>query len=175
MFLNNHSLGRRKKGNYQYRLRWDEVKYEPGELRVVVYRNGKRWAENALKTTGPAVRQSLKADRGQIKADGQDLSFITVTVADRDGLLVPRSKNRIRFAVSGPAEIVAVDNGDATNHESFQSKERNAYNGLCLVVVRTKAGRPGAIRLTAQSDGLQGAAVLISSTAGRGAPGRRGK
>jgi beta-galactosidase len=59
---------------------------------------------------------------------------------------------------------VAVDNGDATSLESFQSKEHNAFNGLCLVIVRTKAGQPGAIRLKAQADGLTGSEVVIRSS-----------
>jgi beta-galactosidase len=88
---------------------------------------------------------------------------VTVTVADRNGLMVPRSKNRLRFSITGPAEIIAVDNGDATNLESFQSPERNAYNGLCLVIVRAKAGQGGQIKLKAQADGLTGAELLISS------------
>jgi len=163
LFLNGQSLGRRKRTQYEYRLRWDDVKYEPGELKVVAYRNGKRWAEEVIKTTGPAVKLALQADRATVKADGHDLSFVTVTVADIKGLLVPRSKNRIRFSLSGPGEIVAVDNGDATNLESFRAKERNAYNGLCLVIVRTKTGVPGKIRLKAQADGLAGAEILISS------------
>lgn len=164
LFLNGRSLGRKKRGQYEYRLRWDDVKYEPGELKVVAYKNGKRWAEAVMKTTGPASRLSLKADRADIKADGQDLSFVTVTIADRNGLLVPRSKNRIRFDIDGPGDIVAVDNGDATNLESFQSKERNAYNGLCLVIIRTKAGQAGAIKLKAHSEGLSGAEIVIRSS-----------
>ena len=88
---------------------------------------------------------------------------MTVTVADKNSLLVPRSKNRIRFAISGPGEIVAVDNGDSTSLESFQAKERNAYNGLVLVVVRTKAGQPGVIKLKAQSEGLAGVEISITS------------
>ena len=105
----------------------------------------------------------MKADRGTVKADGQDLSFVTVTVADMNGLLVPRSRNRIRFELSGPGEIVAVDNGDATSFESFQAKERKVYNGLCLVVVRTKAAQAGAIRLKAESDGLSSGEITITS------------
>ena len=88
---------------------------------------------------------------------------MTVTIADKDGRLVPRSKNRIRFEISGPGEIVAIDNGDATSHESFQSKQWNAYNGLCLVIVRTKAGQPGQIRLQAQSENLTGAELRIAA------------
>jgi beta-galactosidase len=162
LFLNGKSLGRKKRERNQYRLRWNEVNYEPGELRVVAYKNGRQWAQNEMKTTGPAAKLMLKADRGAIKADGQDLSFVTVTIADKEGLLVPRSKNRIRFEISGPGEIVAIDNGDATSHESFQAKERNAYNGLSLVIVRTKAGQPGQIRLRAQSDNLTMAELRIT-------------
>src|SRR5260370_42140512 len=91
----------------------------------------------------------------------QDLSFVTVTVADKDGWLVPRSKNRVRFEVSGPGGIVDIDNGDATDHESFQAKERKANNGLVLVIVRAKSGQSGQIKLTARSDGLAGAQILI--------------
>lgn len=163
LFLNGRSLGRKKREPNHYRLRWDEVKYEAGELRVVAYKNGRKWAEDVMKTTGTAAKIVMKADRASVKADGQDLSFVTVTIADKDGLLVPRSKNRIRFALSGPGEIVAVDNGDATNLESFQAKDRNAFNGLCLVVVRTRAGQPGRIKLKAESAGLNGSEVFITS------------
>jgi len=163
LFLNGRSLGRKKREQYQYRLRWDDVKYEPGELRVVAYKDGKRWAEDFMRTTGPAAKLLLNADRRTIRADGHDLSFVTVTVADMKGLLVPRSHNRIIFELSGPGEIVAVDNGDATSFESFQSKERKAYNGLCLVIVRTKRGQAGAIKLRAHSEGLAGAEIAIIS------------
>ena len=167
LFLNGRSLGRKRRGAFEYRLRWDEVKYEPGELRVVAYREGKRWAENVVRTTGPASRLTLKADRNVIKADGSDLSFVTVSVTDRAGLVVPRSKNRLRFEVDGPGEIVAVDNGDATSFESFQSKERAAYNGLCLVVIRSKAGAPGRIKLRAYSEGLKSGDLSVTSTRAR--------
>ena len=79
---------------------------------------------------------------------------------------MPRSKNRIKFEIEGPGEIVAVDNGDATSHESFQSKEYNVFNGLCLVIVRTKAYQSGNIRLTAQSEGLEAHSAGISVNSG---------
>jgi beta-galactosidase len=156
LFLNGKSQGRRKKEQFQYRLRWDEVVYQPGELKVVAYRKGKQWATDVMKTTGLATRLLLKADRDQIRADGWDLSFVTATVADKDGLLVPRSTNPITFSVEGPGEIVATDNGDATSFESFQSPDRKAFNGLALVIVRAKAGQTGRITLKAQSEGLRG-------------------
>lgn len=163
LFLNGRSLGRKKRGVLEYRLRWDEVKYEPGEVRVVAYQNGKRWAEDVVRTTGRAALLTLKADRANIDADGSDLSFVMVSVVDKAGLTVPRAKNRMHFEIFGPGEIVAVDNGDPTSHESFQSKERPAYNGLCLVVVRSKAGASGSIKLRASSEGLKSADVTIRS------------
>src|SRR5262249_10527184 len=101
-------------------------------------------------------------DHATIKADGRDLSYVTVTIADKSGLLVPRSKNRITFSISGPGEIVATDNGNAIDLESFQSKERNAFNGLALAVVRS-TGEPGSIVVKADSAGLAGAEVKIHS------------
>lgn len=163
LFLNGKSFGRKRRGPFEYRLRWDEVKYEPGELKVIAYKKGKRWAEDVMKTTGPAAKLLLQPDRAKVSANGQDLSFVTVTVADAKGLLVPRSHSRVHFAISGPGEIIALDNGDATSFESFQAKERKAYNGLCLVVIRTKAGRTGPIKLSAQAEGLAGAETIIVS------------
>jgi beta-galactosidase len=163
LFLNGRSLGRKKLEPRQYRFRWDDVKYQPGELKVVAYKRGQKWAEDTVKTTGPASKILLAADRATLRADGVDLAFITVTIADADGLLVPQSRNLAKFEISGPGEIVAVDNGDATSFESFQAREHHAYNGLALVVVRTKAGTPGAITLKAQSDGLAAAEVTLRS------------
>ena len=142
-------------------LRWDDVKYEPGELRVVAYKNGKEWAKDLVKTTGAAAKLTLKPDRDSIAADGSDLSYVTVTVGDKDGLLVPRSKNLIKFEISGPGEIVATDNGDPTSFESFQFHDRHAFNGLALAIVRAKRGQSGTITLKASSDGLSGATTTI--------------
>jgi beta-galactosidase len=163
LFLNGQSLGLKTKGRFEYRLHWDDVVYQPGELKVVAYKNGKKWATDVMKTTGPSVRLKLQADRSTIKADGQDLSFVTVTIMDKAGLPVPRSQNQVRFDINGPGEIVATDNGDATSFESFQSHERKAYNGLCLVIVRAKAGETGKITLRAASEGLAGAEIPITA------------
>jgi beta-galactosidase len=163
LFLNGKSLGRKTKGPFEYRLQWNDVKYQPGTLKVVAYKNGKPWATDVMKTTGPAAKLAMQADHANIAADGQDLSFITVTVADKHGLLVPRSKNHIKFSVEGPGEIVATDNGDATSFEPFQAPEHSAYNGLALVIVRAKAGQPGKFTVKAESDGLKFGAIRITS------------
>lgn len=163
LFLNGKSLGRRIRAPFEYRLRWEDVTYEPGELKVVAYKHGKRWASDAMKTAGPAARITLAADRKAICADGQDLSFVTVTIVDTKGTIVPRSSHRVRFTLAGPGEIVATDNGNATSHEPFQQANRAAFNGMCLTIVRAKAGEPGPIRLTAEADGLKGSEVVIRS------------
>lgn len=116
-----------------------------------------------MKTTGAAAKVSLAADRSAICADGSDLCFVTVAISDQDGLMVPRSNNLVKFGIAGPGEIIAVGSGDPTSHESFQTLERKAFNGLCLVVVRSVAGVPGTIKLSAKSSGLQEAEIWITT------------
>ncbi|WP_082326421.1 beta-galactosidase GalB [Sunxiuqinia dokdonensis] len=163
LFLNGKSLGRKKKADFEYRLRWDEVVYEPGELKVIAYKNDEVWAEKVVKTTGQATQLLARADRVTIAADGKDLSFVTVQVSDEEGQLVPRSNNPIKFRIDGPGEIVATDNGDQTDMTAFPSHERNAFNGLALLIVRAKGGKPGKIIVTAESTGLKEASVEIRS------------
>jgi beta-galactosidase len=162
LFLNGQSLGKKQKGK-DFRLRWNDVKYEPGELKAVAYKNGQPWAQDSVKTTGPATKLTLAADRSTVNADGQDLSFITVAVADSEGLTVPHSNNPIEFDISGPGEIVATDNGDATSLVSFQSRQRPAFNGLALAIVRTLAGQTGSITVKATSEGLTPGETTLQS------------
>jgi beta-galactosidase len=154
LFLNGKSLRRKKKAEFEYRLRWDEVVYEPGELRAIAYKQGKQWAMDSVKTAGAAMKLLLAPDKRTISNDGKDLSFITLTVADKDSMMVPRSMNSIHFDISGPGEIVATDNGDPTDMTAFPSKDRKAFNGLALAIVRAKRGQRGNIVVTAKSEGL---------------------
>jgi beta-galactosidase len=172
LFLNGKSLGRKKKvfdtpnnarlnGQPAYRIRWDDVPYEPGELKVVAYKDGKKWATDTVKTTGEARRLELQPDRATIAGDGHDISFVTLRVVDKSGNVVPRSKNLIHFSVSGPGEIVATDNGDATDLTAFPSRDRKAFNGLALVIVKAKRGESGTITVTATAEGLGTAKTKI--------------
>lgn len=165
LFLNGKSLGRQKKEQYQYRLRWNDVVYQPGELKVVAYKGGKEWASDVVKTTGEPLALAMQADRAKIAADGADLAFITVRVADSEGLTVPRTHNLVKFAIDGPGEVVAVDNGDAASFEPFQASQRKAFNGMCLVIVRAKAGQSGEFTVKATSEGLKEASIRISAGA----------
>lgn len=163
LFLNGRSLGRKRRGPLQYRLRWDHVRYEPGELKVVAYKHGVKWAEDVVRTAGPAARLIATADRSELHADGNDLAFIRVEIADQAGTLVPRSHNQVKFEVSGPGDVIATDNGDPTSLESFQATERPAFNGLVLGIVRTRAGQPGTITVRATSNGLAAGTVTLTS------------
>ncbi|MBN1791587.1 MAG: DUF4982 domain-containing protein [Bacteroidales bacterium] len=163
LFLNGKSLGKKKKSEYEYRLRWDDVQYIPGELKAVAYKNNKVWAEQVVMTTGEATMLEASADRTMIKADGNDLSFITVKITDNEGLMVPRANNLIQFSIEGPGEILAIDNGDQTDMAAFTSHDRKAFNGLALAIVRADADKAGIITVTARSAGLKDARVIIVS------------
>ncbi|WP_373986752.1 beta-galactosidase GalB [Duganella sp. BuS-21] len=163
LFVNGKSQGRIKKAPYEYRLRWDYVVYEPGEISVVAYKDGKEWARSSVKTAQAAAVLQAGADRNVIAADGRDLSFISVRVTDAYGVTAPRADQRIRFTVEGPGELVATDNGDPTNMESFQSPERAAFNGLCLAIVRAKPGQSGSIVVRAMAEGLTPAIVTLQA------------
>lgn len=154
LFLNGKSLGRREKVHSYDRLTWDDVRYEPGSLRAIAYKNGQKWAEELVETTGKPAALQVTAEKTELKNDGTDLSFIRVAVVDSQGRVVPRSKNHLKFSVTGPAEIIATDNGDATRLLPFQLSERDAYNGLALVILRSQYMKQGKVVLTVESKGL---------------------
>ena len=154
LFLNGKSLGRREKVHSYDRLTWDDVRYEPGSLRAIAYKNGQKWAEDLVETTGKPAALQVTAEKTELKNDGTDLSFIRVAVVDSQGRVVPRSKNHLKFSVTGPAEIIATDNGDATSLLPFQLSERDAYNGLALVILRSQYMKQGKVVLTVESKGL---------------------
>ena len=162
LFLNGVSQGRRKKGPFEYRLRWDEVRYQPGELLVRVWRQDEPWAEARELTTGMPARLSLEADRARIGNDGRDLSFLTLRVLDAQGRAIRDAGNRIRFRVEGPAELVATDNGDPRDLTAFPSPERDAFSGLALAIVRGRPGQSGRARVVAESEGLEAASATIT-------------
>jgi beta-galactosidase len=163
LFLNGRSLGRKKMGPYAYRLRWDDVLYEPGELKAVAYKNGMPWAEQMIQTTGAPASLVAEADRDTILANGQDLSFVTVQVIDKDLQVVPLADNFIQFTLEGPGEIIATDNGDPTDFTPFPSNHRNAFNGLVLAIVRSHKNQPGKIILHASSPGIEDTSIQILS------------
>jgi beta-galactosidase len=154
LFLNGKSQGKISKNPQErldrYRLRWNNVKYEPGELKVVVYdADGCQAGEQTLRTAGKPA--SLKLDvwtqkNNGIQADGSDLAFITVSLTDANGTLIPDASDQLTFEVSGAGTFEAVCNGDATSLESFKSPTMKLFNGQLVVIVRS-AKQPGILTL----------------------------
>ncbi|HZF14941.1 MAG TPA: beta-galactosidase GalB [Steroidobacteraceae bacterium] len=182
LFLNGKSLGRKKTRaepvdlpvgpnqnvsatptfKSKYRLEW-QVPYAPGTLTAIAYKGGKEIARDEFRTAGAPARIELIADRKLIRADGDDLSFITVRIEDKDGKFCPLADNLVHFRVAGAGEIAAVDNGNAATIESFQAPYRQAFNGLALLIVRSTAGRGGAIDIVATAEGLSAGNLAIQS------------
>lgn len=180
LFLNGKSLGRKKRFSEpfempvgpnvspekkfmtKYRLVWD-VPFEPGTLKAVAYRGSAQVASDEVRTAGAPSRIKLMADRDVIQADGDDLSFVTVRIEDKNGNLCPNADNLVHFTVTGNGEIAAVDNGNAATVEPFQADHRKAFNGLALLIVRSRAGKPGKIKVGATSGGLAPATAQIAT------------
>ncbi|MBK3517104.1 beta-galactosidase GalB [Carboxylicivirga marina] len=181
LFLNGRSLGKKVMGvdkttipadflwwkkpevtwDSPYRLNWN-VNYEPGELKVLAYKDGKTIAQKTIVTASKPHKIKLLADRKTINADGSDLSFITVKIEDKDGNFCPLADNLVNFDIVGPASIVAVGNGDATSTESFQANYRKAFNGLCMLIIKSKPGEVGEVTITATSEKLKSAQVSVA-------------
>jgi Beta-galactosidase/beta-glucuronidase len=159
LFLNNVSQGIKRKEGDKHHVFW-RLTYEPGTIKVISRKNGKEGLSREIKTAREPSQIRLTSDRSTIKADGQDLSFITVEVLDKEGNFCPHAENLIRFNVSGNGRIVGVDNGNPTSMERFKASERKAFYGKCLVVVKGEKSK-GVIHLTAESDGLMKDAIEI--------------
>jgi len=159
LFLNGKSLGVKKKEGDDLHIMW-RVKYEPGTLKAVSRKDGKVVLTREIHTAGPAAKIQLIADRENIKADGKDLSFITVKILDKDGNVVPDAANLVKFKINGPGFIASVDNGDETSHDPFKANYRKAFNGLALAIVQTK-DTGGDITFSASSNGLRAASVVL--------------
>lgn len=163
LFLNGVSLGVRDNSDDVFHLMW-RVPFESGVLRAVGRKDGREMAVDEVRTSGPAARVELVADRMAIVADGRDLAFVTVRIVDANGVLVPESDNEVRFRLEGNAGIAGVDNGDPISHAPFQADHVQAFYGQALVIVRAKA-RPGTLTLNATADGLESASMRIEMEA----------
>ncbi|MBT9188883.1 beta-galactosidase GalB [Zobellia russellii] len=179
LIVNGKSLGRKVKGvdttdipaefrgfekgmyTSKYRLSW-KVPFQPGSLRVIGYKDGKAVAEKIINTAKKASKIRLTADRSQISADGKDLSFIKVDITDADGNLVPLADNQVQFTVEGPGILAAVGNGNSASLESFQDTKIKAFNGKCLLVIKSTEAA-GNITVSATSNGLETSKTIIVS------------
>ena len=162
LFLNNQSLGT-KVINRAERLHaeWD-VKFQPGELKVVGRNGGQPVCTNIVRTAGEPARLELSADRSEIAADGNDLSFVEVRLADEDGVLCPNSDRMVRVEIEGEGTLLGVGNGSAVNHEPFKGSQVETFYGLCRVIVKSTKDA-GTIRLKISADDVDAAEVSITT------------
>ncbi len=164
LLLNGRPLGRKSTGRgSRFTATWD-VPYEAGELKAIGYRSGKQVAASVLKTAGDVSQIALAPDRSRIHADGQDLSYVTVELRDAHGARNTKAENLLVYQVEGPGTIVGVGNANPVSLESYQRPQRTAWQGRCLVIVKS-GNQPGDIRLRVSSAGLPGAEVTIQAVA----------
>jgi beta-galactosidase len=143
LFVNGKSQGRIKKNPKErldrYRLRWNNVKYEPGEVKVVVYdAEGKVADEKVMKTAGKPSKLKTEVwtqnEQGSLKVDGNDLAYVTVSLTDKNGTLIPDATDQIVFEISGAGTFRGVCNGDATSLEVFTEPTMKLFAGQLVVV-----------------------------------------
>jgi beta-galactosidase len=146
----------------KYRLLW-QVPYQPGTVTATAYSHGKVVAHDEVHTASAAAKIGLIADRSTIAADGDDLSFVTVRIEDKEGHLVPDAGELVNFKVSGAGKIAAVDNGNAATVEPFHADHRKAFNGLALLIVRSKVHEAGTIQISATGAGLAPAQITLEA------------
>ncbi|MFY0625814.1 MAG: DUF4982 domain-containing protein [Reichenbachiella sp.] len=179
LFVKGKSMGRKIKGKdltelkvkflryepetfqSKYRLSWD-VPYEPGTIKVIGYKNGKKAKEKSITTAGAPAKISLSVDRSEISADGNDLAYVTIKIEDKDGNLCPMADNLVNFSTKGAGSLIAVDNGNASTTEPFQANYRKAFSGKCLAIIKS-TNKTGNIKLIAKSTGLKTAQLTILS------------
>jgi len=163
LFVNGKSFGKKEKTENKFRLKWNEVVYQSGSIKVVGYNHeGQRMCDKEIKTAGKPHNIELIADRETIKANGEDLCFVKVRIVDKEGNLCPLADNLVHFKLEGDGEIACVGNGNPISHEPYQAKYRKAFHGLCIVVVRSTQ-QEGCIELTATSEGLLEKQILLKT------------
>ncbi len=162
LFVNGVSMGMKTRGE-AYRLVWDDVVYQPGEIvAVAMDGQGNELDRVSRKTAGDAVRLALEPDRDYMKADGKDLIFITVSMLDADGTPLPLAQNSVSFEISGPGTLAGVANGDPRSTELFTGSSISLFNGQAMVIVKSHRS-PGDLLVTAVCPGVKSCSLALSS------------
>ncbi|MBG6235851.1 beta-galactosidase [Pedobacter sp. CAN_A7] len=167
LFINGKSMGVKKKtdesAQSKYRLMWMDVKYTPGTLKVVAFdKNGNKASEKTVVTAGKPHKLVLDPDCTVIKADGKDLSFVTVSVVDEKGNPCPNVNDQLKFNVTGKGTFRAVCNGDATSLEQFHLPTMKLFNGKLVVLVQSGTAA-GDINLSVSGKGFKTERVLLQA------------
>lgn len=162
LYVNGESQGIKQLKDFpNHKIPW-QLDFRPGTIKAVARKAGKEVAVDEIKTAGKPHSIVLSTDSTSIRPDGMDLAYITVSVVDKDGVLVPYADNSIRFSVEGAGELAAVGNGDRNSDEAFDADNRKAYQGKCLAIVRSTT-LPGKIKVKASAKGLKPATLLLTA------------
>jgi beta-galactosidase len=161
LFLNNKSLGVRKKLNDDLHVMW-RVPFEPGTIKAISRKNGKVVLTKQISTAGRPAKIALLADRKILNANGKDLSFVTVKVLDKNGNLVPDADKVIHFTITGEGTIAATDNGYEADTTLFKTSEKKCWKGMALAIIQSSE-KKGNITLRASADGLQTAFLSLKT------------
>ena len=159
LFLNGKSLGRQcKKPNSsksvdRFRLMWNDVAYQPGELKAVAYKEGVMIGEQVMRTAGEPYQIKLTPDRTVIQADGMDLSYILVEAIDKNGNLCPLADNTITINITGPGHIAGVGNGNPQSVEPFQANQVKLFYGKAMIIIGSGLEK-GEVKVTVDAKGL---------------------
>jgi len=161
LFLNGKSLGAKPQPDDNASPRSWSTAFEKGTLKAVGRNKGKTVAEQDLSTAGKAAKLVLHTDKPFIQNNWDDVVYVYATVTDEKGNPVLTADNKVTFSTAGPGVIAAVDNGDLSSVEPFNVKERRAYKGTCIAIVKANAAT-GTIRIAARADGLQDGSATVT-------------
>jgi beta-galactosidase len=162
LYQNNKLIGEQATGRKQQFKATFSVPYTAGTLKAVGVENEKEVETKILQTAGDAAKIKLTADRNEIAANGQDLSFVTIEITDKDGIMQPDANNRLTFKIEGEGTIVGVGNADIKDCDDYVGNTRKAWKGRAQVVVKSTQ-KSGSIKLTVNSKGLQEASFSIKT------------
>jgi beta-galactosidase len=162
LYLNNNLIGEQATTREQKFKATFSVPYSSGLLKAVGVGNDKEMESTTLRTSGDAANIKLSADRKEMLANGQDLSFVTIEITDKDGIIQPNASNRLNFKIEGPGVIAGVDNADIKDTDPYVTNTRKAWKGRALVVIKSNRNA-GEIKLTVSSPGLTVATINIKT------------
>ena len=168
LFVNGKSQGKISKDPAsrldRYRLRWNEVVYEPGELKVIVYDSlGQQRGEQIVRTAGKPDHLVLEVDRKELTADGEDMAFITVKAVDKDGNFCPDADGKVSVKVKGAGSFKGICNGDATSLEPFTKPSMHLFHGQLAIGI-IAAQQAGSIQVNVSGSGVRGASLTLQAT-----------
>lgn len=163
LVVNDKSMGRRAKSDECLHAVWEDVEFEPGEITAIAYKDGQEVMRHSQKTSMEPDNLRLSVSDEICRADGYDLTYITIECLDSDNTPVPTATNQLYIDIEGAGELMGVDNGNPAGGESLKGQKIKLYNGKALAVVRTLRNIPGDIRIKVRGDGIKDAEMIITS------------